>query len=546
MFDLIITGGTVIDGTRRPRVQADVAIERGRIRLLAPRTPAAAHVILHAAGLIVAPGFIDVRSHSDWGILYDPQADAGLTQGVTTEVIGTCGYSAAPLTDSPAGPVWTPRRETREMLRQSGIEPDWRDYGAYLDRVEAVRPGVNVVPAVGHNTIRSAVMGPDDRAPTPAEMDRMRTLVREAMEAGAFALSTGLIHPPGRFASTEEVESLCRVVAHYGGRYDTHVRNETDHLLDAIDEAIGIARRTGVTLEIAHLKALGARQWGKIGEALGAIEAAWARGIPVGVDAYPYTVPGATQSGLRDLLPPSLAALSDGAFALLDDESARARAAVDLEGTMANGDGDDRAWLQLAGGAGRVVLTRSGDAAHTELLGMTFEEIADRRGVAPARAMIDVTHEARGRGSVVLHVMSEEDVASVVRSTFVGVGSDGRVGLRRGLPAEVLPHPRNYGTFPRVITRYARDRGVLSMEDAIWKMTGLNAERLGLRDRGRVMDSGWADLVVFDPETLEARATYDRPWAATSGIRWVLVNGEIAVDHGRLTGVRSGRVLRRR
>jgi N-acyl-D-amino-acid deacylase len=544
MFDLIITGGTVIDGTRRPRLQADVAIERGRIHLLAPRTPAATHDILDAAGLTVAPGFIDIRTHSDWGILYDPQADARLTQGVTTEVIGTCGYSAAPLADSPAPPGWIPPK-TREILRRSGIEPDWRDYGGYLERVEAVRPAVNIVPAVGHNTIRSAVMGPDDRAPAPGELDRMCALVRDAMEAGGFALSTGLIHAPGRFASTEEIEALCRVVAHYGGRYDTHVRSETDHLLDAIDEAIGIARRTGVKLEIAHLKALGARQWGKIGEAIGAIEAAWARGVAVGVDAYPYTVPGATQSGLRDLLPPSLAALSDQAFGVLDDETSRARAAVELEHTMANGDGDDRTWLPLAGGPGRVVLTRSGDEAHAELLGMTFEEIADRRGVAPARAMIDVACEARGRGSVVLHLMNEDDVAAVMKSTFVGVGSDGRVGLRQDLPAGVLPHPRSYGTFPRVIARYARDRGILSMEEAIWKMTGLNAERLGLRDRGRVIDGCWADLVVFDPEMIEGRATYDRPWAATSGIRWLLVNGEIAVDHGRLTGVRSGRVLRR-
>jgi len=545
MFDLIITGGTVIDGTRRPRLQADVAVERGRIRLLSPRTAAPAQDVLDASGLIVAPGFIDMRSHSDWGILYDPQAEARLTQGVTTEVMGKCGYSAAPLPNPRVSPWWTPQ-DTREMLRQAGIEPDWRDYGGYLECVEAVRPGVNVLAAVGHNTIRSAVMGSDDRPPTPAELERMQALVRDAMEAGAFAFSTGLIHAPGRFASTEEIEALCRVVAYYGGHYDTHVRSETDHLLDAINEAIGIARRTGVKLEIAHLKVLGARQWGRIGEALAAIEAAWARGIPIGVDAYPYTVPGATQSGLSDLLPPSLAALSEGAFALLDDETARTRAAAALEHTMANGDGDDRAWLQLAGGPGRVVLTRSKEAAHADLLGMTFEEIGDWRRVPPSRAMIDVACEARGRGSVVFHVMSEEDVAAVVRSTFVGVGSDGRVGLRQGLPDGPLPHPRNYGAFPRVIGKYARDRGVLSMEEAIWKMTGLNAERLGLRDRGRVVDGCWADLVVFDPETIEDRATYNRPWATTSGIRWLLVNGQVALDHGRLTGVRSGRVLRRR
>lgn len=564
MFDLIIAGGTIIDGTRAPRRKADVAVERGRVRVLPPGTAAAAHDVLDATGLIVVPGFIDMHSHSDWCILYDPQAEARLTQGVTTEVMGKCGYSAAPLGDPWLTWWWTPQgvpndlgaprgfggamrlNRARDVLRRSGIEADWSDYRGYLDRLEAVRPGVNVLPAVGHNTIRTAVMGLDDRPPTPEELERMQAHVRDAMEAGALALSTGLAYTPGRFASTDEVETLCRVAAHYGAHYYTHIRNETDHLLGAIEEALGIARRTGVRLEIAHLKALGVHNWGKLGEALGKIESAWARGIPVGVDAYPYTVAGIMQSGLKSLLPSSLAALSpEEAFLLLDDETARARAATELERLIANGDGGDRAWLRLAGGAGRIVLTRSEEPGHADLVGRHFEEIAASRRVAPTRAMIDVAWEARGQGSVVFHVMSEDDINTAVRSTFVGVGSDGHVGLRQALPRWVLPHPRNYGTFPRVIAEYARDRGILSMEDAIWKMTGLNAERMGLRDRGRVIDGGWADLVIFDPETIDDRASYARPWATASGIRWVLVNGRVAVDHGRLTGVRAGRVVRR-
>ncbi len=565
MFDLVITGGTVVDGTRQPRRRADVGIERGRIRILPPATPVAARNLLDATGLIVAPGFIDMHSHSDWCILYDPQAEARLTQGVTTEVMGKCGYSAAPLGDPWLTWWWTPQDvpndvgiprgfggamhldRAREMLRRFGIDADWPSYRAYLERVEAARPGVNVVPGVGHNTIRTAVMGLDDRPPTPDELGRMGSLVREAMEAGAFALSTGLVYTPGQFASTDEIEALCRIVAEYGGHYYTHIRSEADRLLDAVDEAIGIAHRTGARLEIAHLKALGVRNWGKLGDALRTIEAAWTRGIPVGVDAYPYTVAGITQSRLRGLLPPSLASLSpEDAFAALDADDARARAADELAAVFAaDGDGTDRTWIRLAGGPGRIVLTRSEAPAHAGFIGMTFEELAGVRGVSPAQAMVDIAWEARGRGSVVFHVMSEDDVEEAVRSRFVGVGSDGHVGLRQALPGWALPHPRNYGTFPRIIAKYARDRGVLTLEDAVWKMTGLNAERMGLRNRGHLADGAWADVVIFDLETIDDRAVYERPWATTAGIRWVLVNGEIAVDHGRLTGDRAGQVLRR-
>ncbi|MGQ0567904.1 MAG: N-acyl-D-amino-acid deacylase family protein [Armatimonadota bacterium] len=565
MIDLVITGGTIVDGTRLPRRAADVAVEGGRVRLLPPDTPAEGHRILDARGLMVAPGFIDMHSHSDWCILYDPQAEARLTQGVTTEVMGKCGYSAAPLGDPWLTWWWTPQEvpndlgpprgfggamrlaNARALLRRLGIEANWPTYAAYLERVQDIRPGVNVVPGVGHNTIRTMVMGLDDRPPTPDELDRMRALVRGAMEAGAFAFSTGLIYAPGRFASTDEVEALCRVVAEYGGHYYTHLRSEADGLLDAIDEAIGIAGRTGVRLEIAHLKALGASNWGKLGEALRRIESAWTSGIPAGVDAYPYTVAGITQSRLGGLLPPSFAGLArEAAFAELDEASARRRASEELTAVMtASEDQTDRGWIRLAGGPGRVVLTRSDAPRHAELRGKTFEEIAAFRGVSPAQAMIDVAWEARGQGSVVFHVMSEEDVEEAVRSRFVGVGSDGHVGLRQALPAWALPHPRNYGTFPRIIARYARDRGILTLEDAIWKMTGLNAERMGLRDRGRVADGCWADLVVFDPADIDDRAAYGDPWATAAGIRWVLVNGQIAVEDGRLTGARAGSVLRR-
>jgi N-acyl-D-amino-acid deacylase len=324
------------------------------------------------------------------------------------------------------------------------------------------------------------------------------------------------------------------------------MRSEADGLLDAVDEALGIAERTGVRLEIAHLKALGIKNWGKVGEALRRIEAAWARGVPVGVDAYPYTVAGITQGRLIGLLPPALAGAGAGALAALDDRSARERAAEDLAAAMAAPSTEtEGAWIRLAGGPGRVVLTRSIRSEHAGLLGLTFEEIGDRRGVSPIQAMIDVAWEARGQGSVVHHVMSEDDVRETVRSPLVGVGSDGHVGLRQALPSWALPHPRNYGTFPRVIATYGRDRGLLTLEDAVRKMTGLNAERMGLRDRGRVADGCWADLVVFDPQMLGDRADYTDPWATAAGIRWVLVNGEVAVEDGRLTGIRNGAVLRR-
>jgi N-acyl-D-amino-acid deacylase len=565
MLDLLITGGTVVDGTRRPAYPADVGVEAGHIRLLPPRTPAQARREIDAEGSVVAPGFIDMHSHSDWCLLYDPDAEARLTQGITTEVMGKCGYSAAPLGDPWLTWWWTPQdvpndvgaaqgfggamrlAGARALLRRFGIEADWSTYGGYLERMDSARPGVNVVPGVGHNTIRTMVMGLDDRPPTADELDRMRALVREAMEAGAFALSTGLVYTPGRFAAPEEVDALCRVVAEYGGHYYTHLRSESARLLEALDEALGVARRTGVRLEVAHLKALGAPSWGKLGDALRRIEDAWAAGIPVGVDAYPYTVAGITQSRLTGLLPPSFDGMTrEEAFAALDDAGARRRAAQELASVLtASGEATDRAWIRLAGGPGRVVLTRSAITAHAELVGLSFEAIAELRGLTPAQAMIDVAWEARGQGSLVFHVMSEDDVETAVRSRFVGIGSDGHVGLRQALPSWALPHPRNYGTFPRVVGHYARERGVLALEDAIWKMTGLNAERMGLRDRGRVAEGCWADLVIFDPTTIGDRAVYQDPWVTASGIRWVIVNGHVAVENGRLTGERAGSVLRR-
>ncbi|MBI4279255.1 MAG: amidohydrolase family protein, partial [Armatimonadetes bacterium] len=330
--------------------------------------------------------------------------------------------------------------------------------------------------------------------------------------------------------------------------YYTHLRSEGDGLMDAVQEAIAIAEQAGTKLEIAHLKAMGRGNWGRIGEAIRLIEAAAARGVPAGVDAYPYTVAGITQGRLASLLPPSIMEGGvDGALQALTGEGVRRRAEEMIEEAWREEGPSEMGanWVRMAGGPRGVVLTRVEGDENRELVGKTLAEIAEAWGVSPARAVVDLFVEERGRGSAVCHVIGEEDVETAVRSPLVGVGSDGHVGLKRALPEWALPHPRNYATFPRVLAEYARRRRAISLEEGVRKMTGLNAERMGLTDRGRVADGCWADLVVFDPGQIDDRASYLDPWQTAAGIRWVLVNGHIAAEDGRLTGVRAGQIVRR-
>jgi dihydroorotase/N-acyl-D-amino-acid deacylase len=502
LFDILIVNTTVVDGTGAPGFVADVALRGDRIARVSRGAIArdGAARVIDGTGRVLAPGFIDMHAHLE-PLLRLPEAENLVRQGVTTALGGPDGFSPWPL-------------------------------GPYLDTAQAAGPALNVAFLVGHNTIRRRVLGLGRRAPTAAELARMRRMVARAMHEGAFGLSTGLTYAPGAFAATDEIVALARVAADSGGIYTTHVRDEGDGVLAAVAEAIAVGRRAGIPVVLTHHKVLGPRMWGASGRTLALVDSARAGGVDVMLDQYPYA---ATSAGVGVLVPAWAVAGGSAALARrLRDPVLRdsIRRAIISELADERGGGDLRR-IQFA----RVVWDPS-------LEGKTLYDLAARRGVDTTLAdaadlVLDVV--ARGDASAIYHVLSEEDVERILRHPQTMIGSDGRL-VR---PGEGRPHPRWYGAFPRILGVYVRERRVLSLEQAIHKMTGLPAARLGLADRGRIAEGLAADLVVFDPAAVGDRATYEDPHRYPAGVEYVLVGGVPVVDGGRFTGARPGRVLRR-
>ena len=501
-YDLLITGGIVADGTGAPRYRADVAITGDRIAVVS-RTPipaARARRVIDAAGLIVAPGFIDLHAHLD-PLLRLPEAESHVRQGVTTALGGPDG-----------GGPWP--------------------FAAYLDSAEALGVGMNVAFLAGHNRIRREVMQLDNRAPTPAELDRMRDMVAQAMHEGAFGLSTGLRYVPGTFSKTDEVVALARVAADSGGVYTSHLREEGLGLLEGVAEAIEIGRRAGITVVLTHHKVVGKPMWGASVRTLAMVDSARVARIDVRIDQYPYT---ATYTGISVLIPPWALAGGDSAFERrLGDRALRDSIVRGIiQNILTDRGGGDLSRVQLA----RVPW-------QTSLEGRTLHDWAVERGLPPTPetgAELVIEAERRGGVSAIYHVLDDGDVDRIIRHPQTMIASDGR--LTR--PGDGHPHPRWYGTFPRVLARYVRQRQVLTLEDAIHKMTGMPAATLRLADRGRILAGARADLTIFDAASVADRATFEDPHQYPVGIPYVIVNGTLAVDGGRFTGARAGRVLRR-
>ena len=486
-YDLLIRGGTVVDGTGAPPARADVAVRHGRIAAVDDARGPAARVI-DARGLAVAPGFIDVHAHDDAAVIANPGVDFKVMQGVTTDVVGNCGAGMAP-----AGGAF-------QAFFQAGIanvlgpapEIAWRTFGEYMDAVEAARPALNVACLVPHGVVRFAAMGLEARPPERHELAAMREHVQEAMEAGAAGLSSGLIYPPGAFAQTPELVELAKAAAEAGGLYATHIRDEGQLLLDAVGEAIDVGRRAGLPVQISHFKAAGRDNWGRTKDSLRLTEQARAEGVDVTFDAYPYT------------------AASTILWAV-----ARSTEAVEADAVM-------------------VASVRE----RREYEGKTISQIAEMLGLPVADALSRVLQEERDAVAV-FFAMDEGDVRRVLKHELCMIGSD-------GLPSEGgKPHPRLYGTFPRVLARYAREEGLLTLEEAVHKMTGLSARRFGLERRGELKDGWCADIVVFDPQAVTDTATYEQPRQYPRGIEYVLVNGQVVVEKGKQTGARPGQLLRR-
>lgn len=490
--DIVIRGATVFDGTGGAPLATDVAIRGERIAALG-KIDAAGALEINARGLALAPGFIDVHSHDDFAVFTSPAMDFKVMQGVTTDVVGNCGMGAAP---------YDAVRAHFEMFFGEAALPGWDGYRGYLDAVDRDPPSLNVAALVGHNTVRAAVMGMARRAPSVEELRAMRALVREGLEAGAVGLSTGLIYEPGRHSATEEIIELAREAGAGGGVYATHMRNEASGLLDAVREAIRIGRESGARVQISHHKAAGRRNWGKVRDSLALIDEARAAGLDVTADQYPYT------SGSTVLS----AVLHNNAFNPQGDRGGVAR--VEPE---------------------RVLIASA--PAHPEYEGKTIAELAAQFGLSAEDAARKVDADEHGRTIAILDLMDEGDVRTVMGHPTTMIGSD-------GIPLGGKPHPRLYGTFARVLGRYAREAGLLPMEAAVHRMTGMAAAKFGLRDRGVVRAGAFADLVVFDPAAIIDTGTYREPKRYPAGIAHVFVNGVAVVRDGRHTGARPGRALR--
>jgi N-acyl-D-aspartate/D-glutamate deacylase len=531
---LLLRGGLVVDGTGVPARRADVLLEGGRVQSVGADLPATgAGQVLDVGGLVVAPGFIDLHSHSDFTFTEFPDSPGQVTQGVTSELIGHCGSSPAPVSLDPV------RRQALEDYDR-GVGPTlryrWQTVAEYLAALDEARPAVNCLPLVGHIPLRIAAMGMSEREPTPAEIAQMQAGVREALAAGAWGMSTGLSYAPGQWATRAEVLEVARPLAEgpTPALYASHIRNESDELLPAVEEALSIGRDLGVPVEVSHLKAAGVRNFGRTRDALSLIAEARAAGRRAGCDMYPYEA-GSTY--LSQLFPPWV--FDGGIEAMLErirSHDVRRRIRHDVETGLP-------AWgnlLRAAGGWDRVlvngVVTRDAGWAKDRFVA----DLATERAVDPLDLACELLLADRGATTMAIFMMSIDDVRDVIASPLAGVGSD----LYAVTGPGVANHPRCFGSFARVLGPWVRD-GLLTLEEAVRKMTSGAASIVGLADRGRVEPGLVADLVIFDPSTVADRATWSEPAREAAGVEHVLLGGEFAVRGGRVEHLRLGRVVRR-
>jgi N-acyl-D-amino-acid deacylase len=532
MFDIIIKNAHVIDGTGTQRFKADIGIEDSKIVKIGNLQSEKAAQVIDASGLTASPGFIDMHSHSDLTLLINPKAESKIRQGITTEVIGNCGSSAAPLNEILREEI----RKTTPIVEEAGLELDWSTMKEYLERLEKQGTAVNVVPLVGHGSIRVCIMGHDNRAPTEAELEEMKQTLAQAMKEGAFGMSTGLIYPPGCYAKTDELIELSKVVAKFKGIYASHIRGEGDTLFNSVKEAIKIGEKAKVPVEISHHKAGGKTNWGKVKKTLKMMDEARARGIDVTCDVYPYT---AGSFGLASMLPPW--AHEGGSKKLLErlgDQKIREK----LRKEMREGTPSWPSPLKAAGWDATFIARSKG---HPEFEGKSIEEITSSIDVDPFEFAFDLLIEENASVSVVRFAMCEEDVQTVLQYPFSMIGTDSSAVAPYGVLSQGKPHPRGYGAFPRVLGKYVRERKILTLEKAIHKMTWLPAQKLRLRDRGLIKEGMYADITIFNPEIVIDKADYAEPHRYPKGIEYVLVNGKVVIERNEHTGALAGKVLRK-
>jgi N-acyl-D-amino-acid deacylase len=528
---ILIRGGTVADGSGSPPAELNVGIKGSRISgLYKPSETPKASMVIDATGMMVSPGFVDIHTHSDLYLLQNPLAESKIRQGVTTELVGNCGSSAAPL-------IGAARDGLAESARDLEVKIDWSSVDEYLLRLCNLRTSVNVATLVGAETLRLCVLGTKDIKADPESLKKMNGLLAESMLQGAFGLSSGLIYAPGCYASTEELISLASTSASLGGIYTSHIRGEGGTLVRAVEEAIRIGREAHTFVEISHHKACGRPNWGTVNETLKMIERARAEGIGVGFDVYPYT---ASNTSLDSILPPW--ARDGGKEATLNrirDPDERRRIAEtfstrseEFENTVLEDGWENIVVVGLTHGSNRKFENKS------------VADIAKELGKDPAETAFDLMVEENLNVSAIFHEISEDDVMTVMRHPLACIGSDGMAESTYGPLSKSATHPRSYGTFPRVLRRYSIEKGLFPLHEAIMKMTSIPAKRIGLPDRGMLAKGMIADIVVFDPLNVRDLSTFEDSHRYPEGIVHVLVNGAVTIENGHHTKERAGLVLR--
>jgi len=529
-FDLVITNGHIVDGTGSPWYSGDVGIRQGKIAAIGNLAGATGGRTIDAHGLVVAPGFIDMLGQSELTILVDPRLPSKIHQGITTEITGE-GSSAAPLNDAII-------RSDKVGYDHYHITPDWRTLRQYFARLEKQGMGINLATYVGATQVRRMVLGDDDKQPTMPQLEQMKELVREAMRDGAVGVSTSLEYAPAPYAKTGELIALAGEASRFGGIYATHMRDESDSVLQAIDEALRIGREGHVPVEIWHIKVAGKQNWGRMPEVVAKINAARAAGADVTADTYAYP---AWFNSMSAFIPPWA---HDGGDAKLverlKDPAMRARIRKDL--LTASSDWDNE-WQEIPGPEAVLI----GIVQNPKLLplqGKSLAEVAKIWNKDPMDALFDFLIEDDAFTGCAVFGMSEPDVTLALQQPWVSVDNDSSGASPEGILGQEHPHPRGYGTFPRILRKYVREEHKLSLEDAIRKFSALPAQRMRLTDRGVLKAGMWADVVIFDPATIHDVATFENPNQLSQGMEYVLVNGALVIDGGKMTGALPGRVLR--
>lgn len=522
-YDLLITGGSIFDGSGNPGIDGDVAIKRDMIvkieRHIDKRT---ARQVIDASGYAVTPGFIDPHSHTDFELLVNPKAESKIRQGITTEIGGNCGFSLFPPSDV-----------NRSYLKKKyDIAMDWENVTEFFDLLTRRGIALNYGSLIGHSDLRGNVMGSADRPPTPEELDKMKVLLEEHLEAGVFGLSSGLIYTPGCFAHMDELIELCRIVAIHNGVYSTHMRDEGDKILEAVEEAIGIAKESKVSLQISHLKMAYPRNWPKVHAILSRISEVERENIKILADRYPYV---ATSTLLSVFIPPWLKqGTTEEYIDRLKDPSLRPQ----IYDYIQKQEERIGSWDSI-----RISSVLTED--NKQFIGKSILKTALELQKDPADLIIDLLIEEEDQVEMINFSLNEDNFRQIILHPLVVIGSDGWALSPYGSLAEGKPHPRSYGTFPRMLGRYVREEKIMTLGEAIQKMTSLTASKFGLKWRGWLREGFYADIVIFDPEKVIDRATWEEPHQYPEGIHYVIVNGQVVIDRGNHKGLLPGRVLKK-